>query len=469
MIINQFNFGFPIPTDPDVIAYMTATGIPNDGTVYFAGTRGQLTGAQIWNQVNIAITGLKSDGVWPHVELLGLQVGETTASQKLNAARPLHTDGAHRLTYEGTGTYVDHNGVHFIGTNYVNSHWAPTGITGGFFIGVTQRNSKNGIGFGTVLGSGSLVWVDFHGRQVYGGWVFPETFATDKSQLTLVFDRPDIHQYNLYIDGIAHNKVEDLWLSPAGNNDFYIGCQNDANPTPTPVSFSESNVSTIFAGTTMDATKHLALKNRLYAFNKGMKRTHRNAYFFGDSITDGSNATSNGGPYPYVLNRWTKLLSDSLGFNEINYGLAGGVLIESTPAPYPPSMYVNSTTVIPTKTIDDDYIFIAYGVNDARYLIDDGYTNYTTVLFTSQLQDVIDNILAQGWSAGDIVFVTGYKTSSTFTAQYGNLVTATHTVGNANGCQVIDVSGLSYVPGDNIHPDQDGHTEIAAYIETQLI
>lgn len=464
VITLEFVETYPTYSDTNVLSLMTAVGTPNDGTIYYTGTFHEITGAQIWYNVNEVITGLKTDGVWPHLQLLSLHIGNTTTSQKFNAINPIDTDGAHRLTYEGTGGYVDHNGAHFIDSNYINTHWSPNGITSGFFFGVSQRNNKKGIGFGTVLGSGSLCWVDFHGRIVYGGWVIPETFTTNKSQAILVFDRPDVTQFNLYIDGVPHNKVEDLWGSPLGINDFYVGCQNDANPTPTPVSFSEANIDTIFAGTTMDATKHLALKNRLYTFNNAMKRTQRNAYIFGDSVTDGSNSDT-----PYPLNRWSYHLCQSLGLNEINYGEGGRVLIESTPAPYPPSMYDNSTKLIPTKTADDKYVFIAYGINDARFLVDLGYTNYTTALFTTQLQTIIDNILAKGWSASDIVFITGYRTNSTCTTQYGNLVTATHNVGSANGCQVIDVSGLSYVAGDGIHPPQTGHIEIAAYIETVLV
>lgn len=465
-IFNSHRFSSPaVVTDTDVIAYMTATGIPNDGTVYYGGTLQQLTGAQIWQNVNDLIVGLKGDGTYAKLIALYPQVGDTEFSQKWNAIDPRDLDAAHRLTYHGTGGFVDQNGAHFTGANYINSHFAPTTITDGFFVGATQRNSKSGVIFGTVLGSGSICSVDFHNRTMYGGWVFPESFTTDKSQLTIVFDRPDSTQYNLYIDGVAHNKVEDLWLTPLGTNDFYFGCHNDANPTPTPVSFSDSTLSTMFAGLTMSALEHISFNGRMYAFNYAMKRTQRNVYFFGDSISDGSNST-----VPYQLNRWTKQLSDALSFNEINYGISGRVLTETTPAPYPPSMVVNSTTIVPAKTVDDKYIFVAYGVNDARYLIDDGLTNYTTALFTTQLDTVIFNIIsAGGWTWSDIVFVTGYKTNSTFTAQYANLVAATHAVATPYGCQVINVSGLTYTAGDNIHPDQDGHDEIAAYIATQLV
>lgn len=464
MIINPYTFGFPPITDARVIDYMTATGIPNDGTVYFAGTYQQLTGAQIWHYVDLLFAELDAAGVYPYLIALWPQVGDTEATQKWNAIDPRDLDAAHRLTYHGTDGYVDQHGSHFLGANYINTHFAPTGIADSFFFGITQRSNKTGIAFGTVLGTGSLCWMNFAGRVVYNGWVYSEPFTTDKTQLMLTLDRPDIHNYKFLIDGVAHNKVEDIYLTPAGANDFYVGCHNDANPTPTPVAYCDGTISTFFAGNTMADSYHADFKTIMYNFNKRMKRTQRVAYFYGDSITDGSNSTT-----PYQTHRWTYLLSQALGLSEVNYGQGGRVLIESTPAPYPPSMYVNSTTIVPPKTVDDTYIGIAYGVNDARYLIDLSYTNYTTALFTSQLQTIIDNVLAQGWSASDIVLITGYRTSGTFTAQYANLVAATISVGGSNGCQVIDLSGLTYNPGDNIHPDNDGHIEIAAYVATQLI
>ena len=214
----------------------------------------------------------------------------------------------------------------------------------------------------------------------------------------------------------------------------------------------------------MSDAEHKILKDALYVFNQTLHRTDRNSYFFGDSITQGANCTIE------PLNRWTKKVSDALYLNEINYGLSGRVLEDTTPNPYPPSMVTNSTTLIPTKTVDDNYIWIAYGVNDANYISDPiTYPNYSVSLFTTQLNTIIDNILAKGWNASDIVLITGYKILASFNTQYQLIKAATISTGNSKGCQVIDLSGLSYTPPDNVHPDDSGHTEIANYVITQVI
>lgn len=466
--VNPYIFGPPIvtctPTDPDVIAYLTATGIPNDGTKYYAGTYFEITGREIWCAVDEAIIGIKSDGVWAHLDLLSINLGPNTNTQKYNAVNPLDTDGAYRLSYNGSLIYVDHDGIHFSGVDdYVNTHYRPLSNYDKFFFGVTQRSDKSGRVWGTNLAFGSLSTMDFKQRSAYNGWVFPGIFATDKSQVYLSYDRKNVNEYDIYVDEDVTSITETVFGTPSGNYDFYVGAYNDTFGSGAS-DFAEACISTIFAGRTMNAVKHKCLKDRLYTLNNKLHRTQRNAYFYGDSITQGANSTVE------TFDRWTKLLSDAKYLNEINYGLSGRVLEDTTPNPYPPSMVTNSTTIVPTKTSDDKYVFIAYGVNDANYISDPiNYPNYSVALFTTQLGDIIDNITAKGWSASDIVLITGYKITAGFNTQYQLVKAATISVGNSKGCQVIDLSGLSYLPPDNVHPNNAGHAEIAAYVASQLV
>ena len=452
-------------TDVDVINYLTAINVLNDPSdVYFAGTHYEVNGAQIWCAVNTLFDTLKNGGVYSHLHFLHLNLGETTSTQKFNAVNPVDSDGAYRLTYNGTHVYVDANGFHCIGIDdYINTHYRPLTDYNKFFIGGTQRSNKNGRSIGSYLGFGALSALDFKNRQAYDGWVFTGSFTTDKSQAYVCIDRIDNDNYKILIDEDVFPVVETVFGTPSGNYDFYYGAYNDSFGSGA-TNFAEVNFSTIFGGTTMSDAEHKILKDALYVFNQTLHRTDRNSYFFGDTITQGANCTIE------PLNRWTKKVSDALYLNEINYGLSGRVLEDTTPNPYPPSMVTNSTTLIPTKTVDDNYIWIAYGVNDANYISDPiTYPNYSVSLFTTQLNTIIDNILAKGWNASDIVLITGYKILASFNTQYQLIKAATISTGNSKGCQVIDLSGLSYTPPDNVHPDDSGHTEIANYVITQVI
>ncbi len=446
--------------DSDAVAYLTATGIPDDSTMFYGGTWQQLTGHEIWVNVNALFVAAKNGNVYSDFHALYLNIGNTISQQKYNAFNPQDTDAAYRLSYSNNGEVLDQNGIHFNGVGYVSTHFLPSSNGGinDLCIGYTQRNNKSGRSFGTYIGYNSITLLDYANRNAYNNWITQADFVTDKSQLQIAMDRGNAANFDIYIDAVPTN-YPIATNNGAGANEITFGGYDDSGNI---THRCEANFTTMFITKSLTPAKHTLIKNILYSFNNDMKRTQRNAYFFGDSITDGANAS------PTITKRWTKLLSDSLSLNEINRGKAGTVLISSTPAPYPPCM-VDNLVFVPNKTPDDKYVFIAYGVNDAMYLNQLGYTNYTPTLFGTQLQDIIDDILSKGWNAQDIVLVTGYITTNSNTATYANFVAVTHTVGNANGCQVIDLSTSGYALSDPTHPTTAGHATIATYIKANLI
>jgi len=51
---------------PETIDFMDVIGVPDDGTIYFASTPQEMTGAEMWTSVNKMSLGLKIDFFLPY-------------------------------------------------------------------------------------------------------------------------------------------------------------------------------------------------------------------------------------------------------------------------------------------------------------------------------------------------------------------------------------------------------------------
>lgn len=91
--------------DEDVILYMTALGIPDDGTVYYEGSPQEITGAELWDAVTNLVNSLKTSGVWQRSVAIYPYVGGTAARHKYNLKNPQDTNVARRLTFLDTWTH----------------------------------------------------------------------------------------------------------------------------------------------------------------------------------------------------------------------------------------------------------------------------------------------------------------------------------------------------------------------------
>jgi hypothetical protein len=115
--------------DPDAMAYMVALGIPNNEDAIYPNTPQEVTGRQIWNAVNAAVLGAKSQGIygigWTDANLATAliegyypAIGGTAARHALNIA-----DLSNNLIFSGSWV---HDALGFTG-NGTNA-FARTGI-----------------------------------------------------------------------------------------------------------------------------------------------------------------------------------------------------------------------------------------------------------------------------------------------------------------------------------------------------
>ena len=92
--------------DPDAESFLTATGIPNDGTIFFSGTPQQITGSGIYLAIDKLVADLKTYGIWTKVKAIYPFVGGTASTHKFNLKDPRDLDAAFRLQFFGGLTHA---------------------------------------------------------------------------------------------------------------------------------------------------------------------------------------------------------------------------------------------------------------------------------------------------------------------------------------------------------------------------
>lgn len=175
-------------------------------------------------------------------------------------------------------------------------------------------------------------------------------------------------------------------------------------------------------------------------------------WYYGDSITLGTGASS-------TSLRWTSVLARYLGLTEHNFGISTQKASDL------------DLSTIPTKGATDRFIVFAYGTNEVLQSV-------STSTYTTALNADIANALGKGWTASNIVLISCYY--STYTSGNNSALlamsAATKAIANANGYTYID----EYLPlganvitrlltGDNIHPLDAGYAMIAKLAEATLV
>jgi len=196
-------------------------------------------------------------------------------------------------------------------------------------------------------------------------------------------------------------------------------------------------------------------------------------WFYGDSMTAGVGASS-------VGNRWTTKLCGIKKWYEINEGTSYETLLEGEASENTghTSFFSKYKTQIVDRPTDGKYIFIAYGGNDCAF----NYADYTTDLFSTQLQTIITFANSKGWTNNSIVVLCGYfENEHSWSLSYGGVlldsagsmrrynsfIAAAQNVANSNAgvyfvnpFNAYDASELA----DGLHANDAGHEAIAEYV-----
>lgn len=172
---------------------------------------------------------------------------------------------------------------------------------------------------------------------------------------------------------------------------------------------------------------------------------------YGDSITYGYLL-----PSPSTQN-WLTLLCNGRGKSPFNNGVPNATIAS-----------FNATNMPLRSSVNTAYrLFIAWGVNDS--------VAYNVATYTTYLQGKVDEAIAAGLTANQIVIITGFCTDPLGTGGFNTTaylpyIAAAKTVATTNNTQQFDLStlGLTVANGglliDGVHPSVAGNIINANYL-----
>ena len=148
---------------PETIAFMTAIGVPDDGTIYYGSTAYEITGTQMWVSINDLCKSLKTTfGLTNNISNLSTIfdtfypfIGGTSTTCKYNLIDPQDTNAAMRLGFSG-GWTIGATGIQGNATNaYANTYWDTTAKAGANRVAFGMY--KRAMGTTGISGSWTLV------------------------------------------------------------------------------------------------------------------------------------------------------------------------------------------------------------------------------------------------------------------------------------------------------------------------
>lgn len=475
--------------DADAQLFMATLGIPNNGTVYYAGTGQERTGAQLWTVVNNFVLECKGTGVvnqtidfWSKLKAFHPFIGGTAPAHKWNLKNPLDTDGAYRLTFAGGWTHSS-TGATPNGSNaYADTHLSPSvsfTASNANFGRYNGSSSNSGVELGVANAGNSATWACFTN---YGGTT---AYNTVNAYGVSVADNVGLGLYctnrnsGNITNGFRNGIQVDTGTETAAvlTDSFYYGAMNQGG------SASFFDVKQIRCGHFMDGltnAENLVWYNIIQAMQVALGRPSQIAVFYGDSVTAGVGATTSN-------LRWSSLVCAYKGWQEVNNGIAGTTLQSAVPVDViaATNMYDRRTTIPTYNSTLHSALFISYGINDCGL----NFATYSVANFTTQLTAIVNHANAtKGWPMDKIVIQCSTFVNPAawnFYEAYGVLIDADTTrfvsiqtaaygvallLGNIflNPYQtMIDNGGLTLL-NDDRHPNDAGYLVIKNYM-TPLI
>lgn len=152
--------------EPETTSFMTAAGIPADGTIYFPGTPQQITGVGLWDALNSNVLELKGQGIinttvnfWNKFVALYPFIGGIAFTNKWNLKNPVDSDAAFRITWVGGMVFsefgAEGNGTDAYGLVHVTPSVDQAQNNSSFFRFATNIVAKSPSGYN--IGCGTAV------------------------------------------------------------------------------------------------------------------------------------------------------------------------------------------------------------------------------------------------------------------------------------------------------------------------
>lgn len=254
------------------------------------------------------------------------------------------------------------------------------------------------------------------------------------------------------------NRITPGWQSPPSmtlNNAFRIFHNG--------VSYSGGILGFYAIGETLTESEHTILTNAVNALMRGKGRltTNRDCVVFGDSITNGSNASD-----PQT-NSYAALISAHFGLRHTAMGIVGSLFNGNSGATY--GGFNRRGDVMKYRITDGGKVIIMYGVNDITL----GAGSAST--FQTNLSTFVDELISAGVSTSNIIICTIPFITAGNSATKAAFRTAAQTVADNKNTMFADVwqwmednGGASLLAGDGVHPTTAGHAQIDLAIQAAI-
>ena len=200
------------------------------------------------------------------------------------------------------------------------------------------------------------------------------------------------------------------------------------------------------------------------------KYSNKKLYFFGDSYTAASGASS-------VDLGYSTLLAKMLNADEKNFGIGGSTLEKRIPINYQGTVnMVDRLNTVPQKDTTMSMAIIALGLND----IGQNGTDYTPQNYITDYHTVVNSFFAKGWKKSDLLLISpfyigkaGYKTYAKISgnpaptrSRHLEFITATKQVADFYEIKFLDIfqdqiKNDTTLFADGIHPNDTGYAFIA--------
>lgn len=479
------------PLDPDAISFMVATGIPNDGTIYFSGTPQQITGAGLWSAVNILVYDLKGTGpnnnveVWTSQEALYPFVGGTAFTHKWNLKNPADTNGAFRLLFSGAITHSGTGALPDGSTGVADTFLVPntaliSDSAAGYYSGTNANTNTDQIDMGTInVSTSTAIWLSAQ----YNASGFTDSYLSTNTLQTspLLNGGININSTGYYLcnrkgTAATADKNSTQFASGTDSNGLpqtkmYLFACNISDAITNYYTNRECRFSNIGNGLT--APQRAGIYNSIEAFQVTLGRSTTGVmYFFGDSFTAGNYSTITD------TNRYSYTLGIARNQPTCNDAVSGQSLTQNCTA----ASNFNFNH-IPKKTSQDNKIFLCWSfLNDAGTTVTAGkpgvpFTN-TPANMAEDLHSLILVCISQGWAASDIVYHGNYYMPTLFVSPaliYSFAAAAITQCGTDTVQFISEDANIIANGGDalclnsfNAHPNLSCQPVFVTYIQTQL-
>lgn len=479
--------------DIDAQAFLTAAGIPNNGTVYFPGTPAEKTAAQHCTAINNLVLKLKgansiSHDFWSNAKFKYLRpyAGDSAGSRAVNLSNP----GTYDIAFQGGGWTHGYRGSYGDGiASYADSGLKPddtdmADVCFGRFNGGNICASGDSNITGCDLGASGIfqahgwaIKTNFQGSLVYtiddvNGFFTPDNSGVGCYSVNV----PNATDVQVFVQGVladSNTQTSSLFI---GNHNIYL---NAMNKNGVPVEFSQRELQSDWCIQSLSAPQQAVLNQILFEYNQELGRVYKELLIFGDS-----NAELDSTIITMPSYRWTRIISSYYNCLEVNNGVNSTTLEHTTPNTNvlaAPNMYDLRTSVT-AYTDRIGGIIIEHGINDTGINI----SEYNTTTYGTQDASIIDEIhLTKGFPLNKIFKVGGFFVTSvgwghypTFTGglvtvpadntRYQSFLTQIQTTATAKGILFVNCysdmaanGGTSLLNADELHLNNAGCARVA--------